>query len=201
MLDTLEDVKNDIFEGTKEYIGDRLERIEKMFTGDEGRSLQRGDIVCVSRGVYDHYGVYINSKRVIHYTSLNSDISTDNKIMETTFNTFLKGEKQYIICDFPASYGKPREIVINQLATVGIIDSLAEAIVSWINKNKNYKRYSPDETAQRAISKIGEDNYSVLNNNCEHFAIWCKTGIHESHQVNSLVKIIKYLSQIHVNTH
>ena len=33
------------------------------------------------------------------------------------------------------------------------------------------------------MSRIGEQNYNLLFNNCEHFANWCKTGRHRSGQV------------------
>ena len=38
-------------------------------------------------------------------------------------------------------------------------------------------------TLQRAMSRIGEQNYNLLFNNCEHFAHWCKTGRHRSRQM------------------
>ena len=50
-----------------------------------------------------------------------------------------------------------------------------------------YKLYTPLETLNRARSRIGESNYNLFSNNCEHFALWCKTGISESHQISSLL--------------
>lgn len=44
--------------------------------------------------------------------------------------------------------------------------------------------YSPDETVARARSRLGERQYNLVTNNCEHFALWCKTGESESFQVN-----------------
>jgi hypothetical protein len=38
-------------------------------------------------------------------------------------------------------------------------------------------------TLRRAMSRLGEQNYNLLFNNCEHFAHWCKTGRHRSSQV------------------
>jgi hypothetical protein len=38
-------------------------------------------------------------------------------------------------------------------------------------------------TLRRAMGRLGEQNYNLLFNNCEHFAIWCKTGRHRSAQV------------------
>ncbi|WP_115018956.1 lecithin retinol acyltransferase family protein [Synechococcus sp. UW140] len=42
-------------------------------------------------------------------------------------------------------------------------------------------------TLRRAMGRIGEQNYNLLFNNCEHFATWCKTGRHHSAQVNSVI--------------
>ncbi len=41
-------------------------------------------------------------------------------------------------------------------------------------------------TLRRAMSRIGEQNYNLLFNNCEHFANWCKTGHHRSEQMENL---------------
>lgn len=45
----------------------------------------------------------------------------------------------------------------------------------------------PDVVIRRAESRLGEKIYDVGSNNCEHFATWCKTGIHTSEQVNNAV--------------
>lgn len=33
-------------------------------------------------------------------------------------------------------------------------------------------------------SKIGKGGYNLFTHNCEHFAIWCKTGLNESTQLS-----------------
>ncbi|MFM7647668.1 MAG: lecithin retinol acyltransferase family protein [Cyanobium sp.] len=38
-------------------------------------------------------------------------------------------------------------------------------------------------TLRRAMGRLGEQDYNLLFNNCEHFAHWCKTGRHRSTQV------------------
>lgn len=43
--------------------------------------------------------------------------------------------------------------------------------------------FLPDIVVQRAESRLGEQQYDLLTNNCEHFASWCKTGHHESEQL------------------
>lgn len=40
-----------------------------------------------------------------------------------------------------------------------------------------------EDVVRRAESRLGETQYSLLANNCEHFATWCKTGVSESRQL------------------
>ncbi|MBM3394453.1 MAG: PEP-CTERM sorting domain-containing protein [Betaproteobacteria bacterium] len=40
----------------------------------------------------------------------------------------------------------------------------------------------PEEIVARARSRLGENRYRLLRNNCEHFARWCIEGIHHSEQ-------------------
>lgn len=49
---------------------------------------------------------------------------------------------------------------------------------------RDYSVADPVEwTLERALSRVGEQSYNVLFNNCEHFASWCKTGKASSRQV------------------
>ncbi len=50
-----------------------------------------------------------------------------------------------------------------------------------------FRRYDATESVERAHSRLGEDWYNVLINNCEHFVNWCVNGLHSSDQVNSLI--------------
>jgi hypothetical protein len=47
--------------------------------------------------------------------------------------------------------------------------------------------YSPQEIVQRARSRLGENDYQVLRNNCEHFCNWCVSGRSHSKQVESFL--------------
>ncbi|MGF1479270.1 MAG: lecithin retinol acyltransferase family protein [Cyanophyceae cyanobacterium] len=50
--------------------------------------------------------------------------------------------------------------------------------------------FIPEDVVRRAESRLGEDNYNLLFNNCEHFATWCKTGFSDSKQVRDFVPAI-----------
>jgi len=57
------------------------------------------------------------------------------------------------------------------------------------------KRYrtslTPEAVVHRAESRLGERaQYNLLFNNCEHFATWCKTGIHHSQQVQDFLPFL-----------
>ena len=54
--------------------------------------------------------------------------------------------------------------------------------------------YSAEEIVERAYSRLGEDNYSLMFNNCEHFACWCVTGSHSSQQVNRVMATVSFVS-------
>ncbi len=56
---------------------------------------------------------------------------------------------------------------------------------------RNYpSSFIPDVVIRRAISRLGEQKYNLLFNNCEHFTTWCKTGVSESRQVRDLLPVL-----------
>jgi hypothetical protein len=53
--------------------------------------------------------------------------------------------------------------------------------------------FIPEVAVKRAFSRLGENKYNLLFNNCEHFATWCKTGINESQQIKDFIPAINKL--------
>ena len=51
----------------------------------------------------------------------------------------------------------------------------------------NKAMFSAKDIVRRALSRIGEDRYNLVFNNCEHFAAWCVTGKSESKQVKAVL--------------
>ena len=45
--------------------------------------------------------------------------------------------------------------------------------------------FPPEVVVQRAYSRVGENKYHLVFNNCEHFATWCKCNKHRSAQASS----------------
>ncbi|TKC81636.1 hypothetical protein FAZ69_27100 [Trinickia terrae] len=48
-------------------------------------------------------------------------------------------------------------------------------------------RYAGIEAVARARSRLGENQYRLLTNNCEHFCTWCVCGKARSEQVRACV--------------
>ncbi len=46
--------------------------------------------------------------------------------------------------------------------------------------------FGREQVVERARSRLGESDYRLLTNNCEHFSEWCLRGRSCSHQVEAL---------------
>ena len=128
------------------------------------KKLKLGDIVfcerrsgLLGRNLYQHYGVYAGYHKIIHYVK--GDSPLDGRIAETSIEEFCDGDTLYIAED----------------------DSLLSI---FQDSDVTASFYGPRKTVQRARSMIGKGDYNLFDHNCEHFAIWCKTGLLESTQLS-----------------
>jgi hypothetical protein len=63
--------------------------------------------------------------------------------------------------------------------------------------HRGASRYSPIEVIERARSRLGEDRYRILTNNCEHFCEWCFCGVARSFQVEAMrYGLLRVVSQV-----
>jgi NC domain. len=170
-LDEKEETFNAIF-GLEEYKGSSMRDRAKVVFAKKApgirASAEYGDILCVDRGLYLHFGIYIGNDRVIHYSGENADFDFRNikssTIREDSLSRFIHNNSEYFVFDCGSDENK--EFFSDSMLMV----------------------YTPEETVERAKSKLGENQYNLPFNNCEHFAIWCKTGVHKSIQVDKVIK-------------
>ena len=122
-----------------------------------------GDVIYVKRmgDLYRHYGIYAGNNRIIHYAGHGSDWGDDVSIHEAPLSEFLQDARRFTVCRFKTHCNIP-----------------------------GYHLYSREETLRRAYLRLGERNYNLITNNCEHFAIWCRTGISSSKQVKDAGRTI-----------
>lgn len=167
--------------------GQMRAEFRRLTGGVSASKAQYGDIIGVHRvgALYDHYGIYENDNRIYEY---NGDLSKID-IHVTSLHEFTNGTGSYFVLEFPKHYGKPAKIEMCGNIS-GLVGVNLSGIIDAMLKSEDYHLYSPQETIRRAKSRLGEEEYDLFTNNCEHFAIWCKTGIRESHQINSLLRTI-----------
>jgi hypothetical protein len=48
-------------------------------------------------------------------------------------------------------------------------------------------RFDREDVVLRARSRLGENRYHIIRNNCEHFCEWCLSGVSRSRQLESLL--------------
>lgn len=147
--------------------------------------LKKGDVIGVHRigGVYDHYGIYTGRGKVIHFSNEGSDFGGDIRVRRATLSQFKNGASNVFVVDFEAY----RDYLENpELFDFAGLFKLA--IDSFFDNELTL--YSPEETVERAESQLGREGYNIVFNNCEHFAVWCKTGVKESSQVQRFIESI-----------
>lgn len=88
-------------------------------------------------------------------------------------------------------YRKPSEIVERTT-----FKTFSRGNPVYVVEYKNGFCFIPDIVVSRAESRLSEQKYNLLFNNCEHFATWCKTGISESVQIKDFIPVIAHLKTV-----
>jgi len=74
--------------------------------------------------------------------------------------------------------------------TTGVVEETSLEAFSATNgftvKTYASPRFSSQEVVDRARSRLGEDQYHLLFNNCEHFCEWCINDKHHSEQIEQV---------------
>ncbi len=144
------------------------EEFEKLFHRDYS-NLEPGDIISITRSLYDHFGVFIGDNKVIH-------LNEDKTVVETNIEGF-KGNNELFIIDF----NKLRKFFNNEELLNNYLVSIQQSKL-FNTINSEFNDFNPQDTVYRAKSLLGliDENLDFINK--EHFAVWCKTGIKECPQ-------------------
>jgi hypothetical protein len=97
---------------------------------------------------------------------------------------YLGGKHVAHYSGYSRSY-KPGPIEVTDL------ESFANGKPVWMYQRQC--EYSNDEIVNRARSRVGENQYKILSNNCEHFCSWCIKGKSHSAQINACFHCPGYL--------
>jgi hypothetical protein len=71
----------------------------------------------------------------------------------------------------------------NDRATISRVTMASFSRSDRIHLKRYRTGFIADAVIHRAESRLGEQQYDLFTNNCEHFATWCKTGHSESAQL------------------
>lgn len=148
---------------------------------------QYGDIIGVVRanGAYEHYGIYLSDTCIVHYAIPASRSIGHATVHATNLRNFLRQDTEYFVLDFPRPYQPP--VRIGNQGSVPHTETVSEELARHLQQQYGYHLYTPEETVARARSRLGETSYNFFTNNCEHFVIWCKTGVSESLQISGML--------------
>ena len=146
---------------------------------------------------YKHFGVYAGNDEVIHFapdkTKLEYLYQPDDPaiiVHKVAMKDFLGSADRVFTKKFPSNRKALEIILKNRIKNKNLLTQVFNEIDS-----SNYKFFSAEETLARAEEWIGEQGakqkkYNVIINNCEHFAVWCKTNVIYSDQVSHFYNIL-----------
>ena len=116
-----------------------------------------GDMIRVKSGSIHHYGVYVSDQEVIQFGLAPIARPTVKDCDVAVCASTL----EQFLCGNSLEIGEPEDKDLPLLR-------------------------SPEQIIQLARSRMGEKNYNILYNNCEHFAYECVLGIKYSSQTESV---------------
>jgi len=102
----------------------------------------------------------------------------------------------YIGNDEVVQFGMPGEMMQDHKKIKVLRSNMKDFLVGFLEvrvytKKELKEKRSDEEIVRIALLRVGEGNYNLLKNNCEHFAYECTFGVKKSDQVDSLIKDIQ----------
>ena len=160
-MDTIErqEIK-DLYSKVIDELQKNKDEVNNMWAFYGHKKLRHGDVIRIPRmgGLYHHFGIYVDD--------------TD--------------DGPHVIHYWDGKYGNFKGVV-QETSLYEFLDggSLSSVEVVKFNPKKYRKIYSREETVHRARNLLGRNQYNLIFENCETFTNMCKTGKHESSQVNN----------------
>ncbi|XP_078263506.1 lecithin retinol acyltransferase-like [Rhinoraja longicauda] len=143
--------------------------------------LKRGDLLEVPRTLFTHYGIYLGAGRVAH---LMPDIlplfTVDSKLIGNAVTN------QRLVLGVVSRNASIRVDTVDDFAYGACI--LANHMDKLVGKKPPLPN---EEVAGRAEILVGNTEYSLLWNNCEHFVTHCRYGTATSIQTDKFCEAVK----------
>jgi len=169
------------------------------------KRLAVGDVIAIDqlswsenqKGLFQHYAVYVGDGSVVHFAADGSDwkINLENvRVHRIPLSAFMQDAERCYVMIFSDTEHRPFQVMaamndddIPEWMPAIQKDPDSPGMPDW---SEDAHLYSGKETAERALRSIGTTQgrkYNLLYNNCEHFAMWCKTGKRQSWQSKDMM--------------
>ena len=123
---------------------------------------EKGDMVRVELGGIYHFGIYVSDEEVIQFG------------LAPSRRALLKDSEVEVLSSD-----------IDTFLAGGFLE------VCEFDRKERKKNRAPDEVVNYARSKLGMRGYSIIYNNCEHFANECINGVAVSRQADFVRELIR----------
>ncbi|KAI3493459.1 hypothetical protein L1887_41851 [Cichorium endivia] len=127
--------------------------------------IKAGDHVYTYRAMnaYAHHGIYVGDGNVIHYTSHKGNKSSNtpkSEVIITSLDVFLRNGDP-----FRYEYGVTKDNFMDKIRGGSCTTATSDNVDTVIHR------------AKYLLKENGFGKYSLTNNNCEDFSLYCKTGL------------------------
>eukprot|EP01051_Picozoa_sp_SAG22_P013100 SAG22_NODE_1431_length_4441_cov_1.510134_5_plen_184_part_01 len=142
-----------------------------------GYDLRPGDHIAIESGLlgikrcFTHHGIYVGDGTVIHFSNV-----SDPACYPANNGWQLARVKVAPLVDAAAGFAPPDRRA--DITVVGYSSPSCPATAGGEPVED-----PPQQTVQRAQALVGAGSYNLVWRNCEHFAVYCKTGKGKSLQV------------------
>ncbi|XP_062373442.1 lecithin retinol acyltransferase a [Sardina pilchardus] len=143
-------------------------------------SFKRGDLLEVKRTLFIHFGIYLGDNKVAHLMPDIMPVLTDN---DKKIRSVVTNRRLIIGCIY-----KKASIRVD---TVEDFAYGASIHVNTMDSKMKMQPLPQEDVALRAEKLVGEIDYSLLWNNCEHFTTYCRYGSPVSQQTDQFCDILK----------
>lgn len=147
--------------------------------------LRRGDLLEVPRSIFTHYGIYLGDHKVAHLIPDILPVLTNNKKL---ISSVITNKRLIIGCIY-----KSATVRVDTLEDFAYGSKIMVNRMDRVMKNKAFPN---EDVAKRAEKLIGAIPYSLLWNNCEHFATYCRYGSAASRQTEKVWSSQRFCKQV-----
>jgi len=210
--------------GSKEIMRVKLARLTAKCFFTKGDIIAIDRVQNDSFSGYTHYGIVWDEDYVIHFAGKEHDFSGKKYIRFSPLRDFLNANgHRYSLKDCSLLYVRnnkpPKRIFQNiehfkiNMGALSLFDETQFVGCRCFDKNTTIARaeavalqfpnkFVPQSNEMERKSVTEEDvqgfkqSYNLVENNCEHFALWCRTGMKISLQVNNCRSIVEIAAKI-----